>query len=110
MHLGFDPPERHEARESKNTMKNKDILTMALKTVKLSSAHQVYLPEEILEAAHVREGERFVLRVRDGVIELVPERLAEQALEDGLENLKAAGLDQLQESWGNPEDEAWDEA
>jgi AbrB family looped-hinge helix DNA binding protein len=83
---------------------------MTLKTSKLSSGHQIYIPDEVLEEARIREGEELVLRVRDGVIELVPQRLAERALDSGLENLREASLEGIEEAWDSPENEAWDEA
>lgn len=83
---------------------------MSVKTVKMSSGHQVYLPDEILEEAQVKEGQSFVVRVRDQTIELIPAELAERAMDAGLENLKRASMDQLTEEWDNAEDEAWDEA
>lgn len=83
---------------------------MAIKTVKMSSGHQVYLPDEILEEARVGEEQSFVVRVREGRIELIPVELAERAIDEGLENLKRASLESLTEAWDNPEDEAWNEA
>jgi len=83
---------------------------MTIKTSKLSSGHQIYIPDEVLEEARIREGEELVLRVRDGVIELVPQRLAERALDPGLENLREASLEGIEEAWDSPENEAWDEA
>lgn len=83
---------------------------MAIKTVKMSSGHQVYLPDEILEEARVGEEQSFVVRVREGRIELIPVELAERAIEEGLENLQRASLEDLTEAWDNPKDEAWNDA
>lgn len=83
--------------------------TMSLRTVKLTAGRQVYLPEEILDEAGVEEASRFVVRVRDGVIELVPEAVAARVLDEGLEAMREASLEHLAEAWDNEEDEAWDD-
>lgn len=83
---------------------------MTIKTVKMSSDHQVYLPDEVLKASGTEEGQSFLIRVRGRIIELVPVDLAEKALEEGLANLQEASPDHLTDAWDNPEDEAWDEA
>lgn len=83
---------------------------MPVKTVKMSSGHQVYLPDEILEEAQVKEGQSFVVRVRDHTIELIPAELAERAMDAGLANLRGASMEALTEDWDNPEDEAWNDA
>lgn len=83
---------------------------MPVKTVKMSSGHQVYLPDEILEEAQVKEGQSFVVRVRENTIELIPAELAERAMDAGLANLRGASMEKLNEAWDDPEDEAWDDA
>jgi bifunctional DNA-binding transcriptional regulator/antitoxin component of YhaV-PrlF toxin-antitoxin module len=84
---------------------------MALRTAKLTSSRQVYLPQEVLDEAGIDagDGSRFVVRVRGGVIELVPEELAAKVLDEGLEEWRRASLDLLAQDWHNEEDQVWDE-
>lgn len=82
---------------------------MAVKSASISAGNQVYLPKEILDEAHVPPGGRFLVRVRHGIIELVPESMAQEALDAGLENLRAASLAHVSSLWDNEEDEAWNE-
>lgn len=82
---------------------------ISLRTVKLTTGRQVYLPEEILEEAGVEGASRFVVRVRGGVIELVPEHVAAKVLDEGLEAMRQASLEHLGDEWDNDEDEAWDD-
>lgn len=98
-----DRPINIKGRKTKISM-------LPMKTAALSSGNQVYLPKEVLEEANIEEGSRFLVRVHDGIIELVPEALAEKALDAGLANLKRASMARLTELWDNPEDEAWNEA
>jgi len=83
---------------------------MAVRTASVSAGNQVYLPKEILDEAHVAAGGRFIVRVRHGIIELVPEAMAEHVLDAGLDNLRKASLEHLSRLWDNDEDEAWNEA
>lgn len=82
---------------------------MSLRTVKLTSGRQIYLPEEVLEEAGVDEASRFVVRVRGGVIELVPEHVAAKVLDEGLEAMRRTSLEHLEDEWDNEEDEVWDD-
>jgi bifunctional DNA-binding transcriptional regulator/antitoxin component of YhaV-PrlF toxin-antitoxin module len=105
---------RHGADSHKPThlfiyKKNKRIC-VPLTTAKLSAAHQVYLPADVLNAAGAKEGQTFIVRVRHGIIELIPESQADRALETGLQNMRKASLARLGETWDNPEDDAWNEA
>lgn len=83
---------------------------MAVRTASVSAGNQVYLPKEVLDEAHVAAGGRFLVRVRHGIIELVPEAMAEDVLDAGLENLRQASLDHLSRLWDNETDDAWNEA
>lgn len=85
------------------------IPTMTLRTVKLTAGRQVYLPEEVLEEAGVEGASRFVVRVRGGVIELVPEHVAAKVLDEGLEAMREASLEHLEDEWDNEEDAVWDD-
>lgn len=83
---------------------------MVLKTVKMSSGNQVHLPEEILEEVQAGEEQSFVVRVREGTIELIPVERTERAMGEGLRNMRRASLDHLAEGWGDGEDGAWNDA
>lgn len=82
---------------------------MTLSTAKLSAGHQVYLPNEVLRAAGASEGDTFVVRVRHGIIELIPAGQAQRALDSGLENMRDASMKRLAGSWDNPDDDVWNE-
>lgn len=83
---------------------------MPLHTAKLSSSRQVYLSKEVLEEANLDVDTTFVVRVRaGGVIELVPERIAKQVLDAGLENLRQASYRRLEQLWDNEDDEVWND-
>lgn len=78
-----------------------------VQTVKISDRNQVALPQEALDAIGARRGERLLVRVRQGVLELIPERLAERLLDHGLDEFRKAGLGTFEKYWDNPDDEAW---
>lgn len=78
--------------------------------VKISDKNQVALPAEELQAVGAKRGERLLVRARNGIIELIPERLAERILDDGLKNFKHAGKRRFAKGWDNPHDEAWNDA
>ena len=78
--------------------------------MKISDRNQVALPEEELRAVGARKGERLLVRARGGVLELIPERLAERLLDEGLREFRKAGVKAFEATWDNPTDEAWNEA
>lgn len=79
-------------------------------SVKISARNQVALPAEELEAVGAQQGERLLVRAKDGVLVLIPEHLAEEILDRGLAAFRQAGLEAFEDLWDNPDDEAWDEA
>lgn len=81
-----------------------------MQSVKISGRNQVALPQEALEAIGAQQGERLLIRVHAGVLELIPERLANKLLDRGLEEFRKAGLETFEKHWDNPEDEAWNDA
>lgn len=81
-----------------------------MRNVKISARNQVALPKEALDSIGARVGERLIVYVHDGILELVPERLADRLLEQGLKDFQAAGLSTFDRDWDNDEDEAWNDA
>ncbi|MGQ0536008.1 MAG: hypothetical protein ACT4PT_08040 [Methanobacteriota archaeon] len=79
-------------------------------TVKISDRNQVALPQDALDAIGAHRGERLLVRVHQGVLELIPEPLAERLLDRGLDEFRKAGLSTFEKYWDNAEDEAWNEA
>ena len=81
-----------------------------MRNVKISARNQVALPKEALDSIGAHVGERLIVHVRDGILELIPERLADRLLEKSLKDFQAAGLATFERQWDNEEDEAWNEA
>jgi hypothetical protein len=81
-----------------------------MQSVKISGRNQVALPQEALDAIGAHQGERLLVRVNKGVLELIPENLAGRLLDKGLEEFRKAGLEGFEKHWDNPEDEAWNSA
>ncbi len=81
-----------------------------MRNVKISARNQVALPKDILDSIGAHVGERLIVHVRNGILELIPERLADRLLERGLADFQAAGLSTFERGWDNEEDEAWNEA
>lgn len=79
-------------------------------SVKISDRNQVALPQDALDAIGAKRGQRLVVRVHEGVLELIPERLADRLLDRGLREFRKAGLAAFEKAWDNPDDEAWNEA
>lgn len=81
-----------------------------MRNVKISARNQVALPKEALDSIGAHVGERLIVHVHDGILELIPERLADRLLEKSLKDFQAAGLATFERQWDNEEDEAWNEA
>ncbi|MGB0653228.1 MAG: AbrB/MazE/SpoVT family DNA-binding domain-containing protein [Thermoplasmatota archaeon] len=81
-----------------------------MRNVKISARNQVALPKDALDSIGAQVGERLIVHVRGGILELIPERLADRLLERGLEEFQAAGLSTFEREWDNDEDEAWNDA
>lgn len=81
-----------------------------MRNVKISARNQVALPKDALDSIGARVGERLIVHVRDGILELIPENLANRLLERGLKDFQKAGLAPFERDWDNDADEAWNEA
>lgn len=88
----------------------KHIPKMDMQSVKISGRNQVALPQEVLDAIGAHQGERLLIRVQAGVLELIPERLANRLLDKGLQDFRKAGLETFEKNWDNDDDEAWNAA
>lgn len=83
---------------------------MDMQSVKISGRNQVALPQEALDAIGAHHGERLLIRIQGGVLELIPERLANRLLDKGLQEFRKAGLETFEKHWDNDDDEAWNAA
>lgn len=81
-----------------------------VQSVKISDRNQVALPQEALDAIGAHRGERLLVRVRHGLLELIPERLADRLLDRGLDEFRKEGLATFEKHWENRDDEAWNDA
>ncbi|MHB8634158.1 MAG: hypothetical protein ACYDBQ_09370 [Thermoplasmatota archaeon] len=81
-----------------------------VQSVKISDRNQVALPQDALAAIGAHRGERLLVRVHQGVLELIPERLADRLLGRGLTEFRKAGVATFEKYWDNQDDEAWDDA
>lgn len=81
-----------------------------MRNVKISARNQVALPKEALASIGASVGERLIVHVRDGILELIPEHLADKILERGLKDFQKAGIATFERDWDNAEDEAWNDA
>ncbi len=81
-----------------------------MRNVKISARNQVALPKDALDSIGAHVGERLIVRVHHGILELIPERLADKILDHGMKDFQKAGLATFEQGWDNEEDEAWNEA
>ncbi|MHB8632883.1 MAG: hypothetical protein ACYDBQ_02785 [Thermoplasmatota archaeon] len=79
-------------------------------SVKISDRNQVALPQDALKAIGADHGERVLVSLHHGVLELLAERLADRLLGRGLTEFRKAGLATFEKYWDNPDNEAWNEA
>jgi bifunctional DNA-binding transcriptional regulator/antitoxin component of YhaV-PrlF toxin-antitoxin module len=80
-----------------------------MRSVKISDKNQVAIPQDVLNEVGAKRGERLVVRARGKVIELIPEKMADDLLDEGYRTFQREAGKSFEKYWDNPYDEVWND-